>query len=104
LTGIGWARLRKLAERMPRTIERIEAAPDGGLVSVLQYSSRTGGRAQPIPVSRLVAYVLDREGGNWLGRSVLRSCYKNWLIKDRLLRVQAQTIERNGMGVPLYEG
>ncbi|TDB86930.1 DUF935 family protein [Micromonospora fluostatini] len=100
----GRARLRKLAERMPRTIERIEAAPDGGLVSVLQYSSRTGGRAQPIPVSRLVAYVLDREGGNWLGRSVLRSCYKNWLIKDRLLRVQAQTIERNGMGVPLYEG
>jgi hypothetical protein len=47
-------------------------------------------------------YVNEREGGDWLGHSLLRSCDKNWLIKDRLLRVQAQTIERNGMGVPLY--
>jgi phage gp29-like protein len=34
---------------------------------------------------------------------MLRPAYKNWLIKDRLLRVQAQTIERNGMGIPLYK-
>ncbi|MEU4779254.1 DUF935 family protein [Micromonospora sp. NPDC023633] len=100
----GRARLRKLAERMPRTIEKIDVASDGGLISITQYSSKTGDRARPIPVDRLVAYVLEREGGNWLGRSVLRGCYKNWLIKDRLLRVQAQTIERNGMGVPLYTG
>ncbi|MCZ7434772.1 hypothetical protein O7598_00005, partial [Micromonospora sp. WMMC241] len=100
----GRARLRKLAERMPRTIEKIDVAPDGGLVSITQYGAKTEQRARPIPVDRLVVYVLEREGGNWLGRSVLRSCYKNWLIKDRLLRVQAQTIERNGMGVPLYEG
>jgi len=104
IDGQGRARLRKLAERMPRTIERVDVAPDGGLISITQFSSKTGDRARPIPVDRLVAYVLEREGGNWLGRSVLRSCYKNWLIKDRLLRVQAQTIERNGMGVPLYEG
>jgi phage gp29-like protein len=55
-------------------------------------------------VDRLVAYVHDREGGNWLGSSLLRPAYKHWLIKDRLLRVDAQTIERNGMGVPLYKG
>jgi phage gp29-like protein len=50
-----------------------------------------------------VAYIHDREGGNWLGTSILRAAYKNWLLKDRLLRVQAQTIERNGMGIPLYK-
>ncbi|MFC3504819.1 DUF935 family protein [Micromonospora krabiensis] len=104
IDGQGRARLRKLAERMPRTIEKVDVAADGGLISITQYSAKTGDRARPIPVDRLVAYVLEREGGNWLGRSVLRSCYKNWLIKDRLLRVQAQTIERNGMGVPLYTG
>ncbi|GHJ11206.1 hypothetical protein TPA0907_55730 [Micromonospora humidisoli] len=100
----GRARLRKLGERMPRTIERVDVADDGGLVSITQVSSKVGRMQRPIPVDRLVAYVLEREGGNWLGRSVLRGCYKNWLLKDRLLRVDAQTIERNGMGVPVYEG
>jgi hypothetical protein len=100
----GQVRLRKLAPRLPKTIDEVDVARDGGLISITQCSTLSSEPARPIPVDRLVAYVLDREGGNWLGRSVLRSCYKNWLIKDRLLRVQAQTIERNGMGVPLYEG
>ena len=100
----GRARLRKLGERLPRTIEKIDVADDGGLVGITQFSSKVGARVRPIPVDRLVAYVLEREGGNWVGRSVLRGCYKNWLLKDRLLRVDAQTIERNGMGIPLYKG
>jgi DNA topoisomerase IB len=96
------AHLKKLAPRMPKTLERIDVAPDGGLVSITQLWTKTDVRPQAIPVDRLVAYVHDREGGNWLGQSILRPAYKNWLIKDRLLRVQAQTIERNGMGIPLY--
>lgn len=98
------ARLRKLAPRMPKTIERIDVAEDGGLVSISQWGTKTGSRKQPIPVNRLVAHVHEREAGNWYGRSLLRPGYKNWLLKDRLLRVQAQTIERNGMGVPRYTG
>lgn len=100
----GLARLRKLGPRMPRTIQEIDVAPDGGLISITQYAAKTGAPQRPIPVNRLVAYVHEREGGNWLGRSLLRPAYKNWLIKDRLLRVDAQTIERNGMGIPLYKG
>jgi hypothetical protein len=97
------AHLRKLAPRPPKTIERIDVAPDGGLIAIKQYWTSTDSEPKPIPVDRLVAYVHDREGGNWLGNSLLRPAYKHWLIKDRLLRVQAQTIERNGMGVPLYK-
>jgi hypothetical protein len=97
------AHLRKLALRPAKTIEYVNVAEDGGLVSIQQYWVRTSEKPQPIPVDRLVAYVHQKEGGNWLGTSILRSCYKNWLLKDRLLRVQAQTIERNGMGVPLYK-
>jgi hypothetical protein len=100
----GLARLRKLGPRMPRTIEEIDVAEDGGLISITQYAAKTGKPQKPIPVTRLLAYVHDREGGNWLGRSLLRPAYKHWLIKDRLLRVDAQTIERNGMGIPLYKG
>lgn len=96
--------LRKLGPRMPKTIERIDVAEDGGLISITQYWTNTDSRPQAIPVNRLVAYVHEKEGGNWLGQSILRPGYKNWLLKDRLLRVQAQTIERNGMGIPLYRG
>jgi hypothetical protein len=97
----GRVRLRKLGPRMPRTITAVNVADDGGLVSIEQASGAT---KVVIPVNRLVAYVHDREGGNWLGASLLRPAYKFWILKDRVLRVGAQTIERNGMGVPRYTG
>jgi hypothetical protein len=99
----GLAHLRKLGPRMPRTIQAVNVARDGGLMSIEQYPT-TMTQKITIPVHRLVAYVLDREGGNWLGQSLLRPAYKNWLLKDRLLRVDAQSIDRNGMGIPIYEG
>jgi hypothetical protein len=101
----GQARLRKLSQRPSRTINEVNVASDGGLVSIEQWGNPAGRHwPRSIPVDRLVAYVNEREGGNWLGQSLLRGCYKNWLLKDRLLRVQAQTVQRNGMGVPLYKG
>ena len=101
----GMVHLRKLGPRMPRTIGTINVAKDGGLESIEQLAPYGDpSTAVTIPVDRLVAYVLDREGGNWLGTSLLRPAHKHWLIKDMLIRVQAQTVERNGMGVPLYKG
>lgn len=100
----GYLRLRKLGPRLPKTIAKINVADDGGLISIEQHGRGPTGKPAVIPVSALVAYVLEREGDNWLGRSLLRQAYKNWLIKDRLLRTQAQTVDRNGMGVPIYEG
>lgn len=96
------AHLHKLAWRPPRSIAKIDVAPDGGLVAIEQYS--VVGKDVRIPVDRLVAYVNDREGANWLGQSLLRTAYKNWLLKDRMLRAQALTVERNGLGVPVYTG
>lgn len=93
------AHLQKLAWRPPRTISAINVARDGGLVSIEQFDLAT-----PIPVDRLVAYVNEREGANWVGQSLLRNAYKNWLLKDRMLRAQALTVERNGLGVPVYVG
>ena len=100
----GFADLRKLAFRPQRTIAQINVARDGGLVSLEQH--QPVGMARPgsgIPVNRLVAYVLDREGGNWLGISLLRPAYKNWLLKDRALRSWSISVDRNGVGVPVYE-
>ncbi|WP_179017465.1 phage portal protein family protein [Paenarthrobacter nitroguajacolicus] len=98
----GRAHLRKLEWRPPRTISKIDVASDGGLVAIEQFSAKAGSKDPRIEVGNLVAYVNDREGGNWLGQSVIRPAYKYWLLKDRALRVQAQTLDRNGMGVPIY--
>lgn len=95
------AHLRKLAWRPPRTISKFDVARDGGLKAIEQ--GHVGEHVR-LGVERLVAYVNEREGGNWAGESLLRSAYKNWLLKDRLLRSQALTVDRNGLGVPIYEG
>lgn len=91
--------LRKLGWRPPRTISRIEVAADGGLVAIEQGGVSGSSR---MTVDRLVAYVLDQEGGNWLGQSILRPAYKYWLLKDQMLRIGAQTADRNGMGIPVH--
>ena len=98
----GAARLRKLAWRPPKTISKFDVAEDGGLIAIEQYAASTGGDRR-IPVERLVAYVSDREGGAWTGQSLLRPAFKFWWLKDRALRTQAQVVERNGLGIPLYE-
>lgn len=100
----GGAHLRKLAWRPPRTISAVDVAKDGGLVAIKQHGGVAGSREVRIPVDRLVAFVNEREGANWLGESLLRSAYKMWLLKDRVLRIQALTAERNGLGMPVYTG
>jgi hypothetical protein len=97
-------RLRKLGPRHPRTITQIKVADDGGLVSIVQGYGRAGSPPPEIPVDRLVAYVWDQDPGNWIGRSIFRPMYRDWLIKDRLLRVDAVKHERNGVGMPIIEG
>ena len=67
----GKLRLKKLAWRPPRSISYVNVARDGGLISIQQH-----GVKEPITVDRLVAYVNDREGGNWIGQSLLRTAYK----------------------------
>jgi hypothetical protein len=95
--------LRKLAPRMPRTISEFKIADDGGLISIVQgnvaLSFNQIDRIPEVPVDRLVGYIWEQEGASWVGRSMLRDCYKNWLVKDRLIRVDAINHERAG-GVP----
>lgn len=108
----GW-RLRKLAPRMPGSIETIHTARDGGLAGISQVGWR--GSVLPtvrrglslittnepqIPVGSLAAYIWKREGANWAGRSMLRPLYRDWILKDRALRVDSVKNERFGMGIP----
>jgi hypothetical protein len=115
IDAFGRAHLRKLAWRPPRTIADFKVERDGGLAAIVQHGhgnalpSNVGVRIQhnitggvTIPIDRLVVFVHQREGGNWVGVSLLRAAYKMWLLKDRTLRVQALAAERNGLGLPSY--
>lgn len=115
LDAFGRAHLRKLAWRPPRTISKFKVESDGGLAAIVQHGHGKPVRTAPttraqssgmggvtIPVDRLVVFVHQREGGNWIGVSLLRAAYKMWLLKDRTLRVQALAAERNGLGLPVY--
>lgn len=104
VTDAGQIVLRKLAWRPPRTIAKWDVADDGGLVAVEQEASSAHKGKVRIPVDKLVVYTSEREGANWIGQSLLRTAYKNWLLKDRMLRAQALTIERNGLGIPVFTG
>jgi hypothetical protein len=99
----GRVRLRRLSLRPARTISVFNVAVDGGLESIEQHGHIETAGPVTIPVNRLVGYVYEREGGNWAGMSLLRPAYKNWLLKDRLLRINTMSIERNGLGLPIYE-
>lgn len=102
--------LRKLAPRPQWTILKFHVALDGGLEAVEQHAppAKLDGplypvhiSAPPIPVNRLVVYTRNKRPGQWQGKSILRSAYKHWLLKDKLLRIEAATAERNGMGIPV---
>lgn len=98
--GDGRLWLRKLGWRPQATIQSIDVDDDGGLTAISQSSATS--TDTKMTIDRLVAYVPEREGANWTGVSILRPSYKYWMLKDRALRVQATTVERNGMGVPVY--
>lgn len=103
----GREHLVKLAPRWPGTIDAINVDDDGGLMSIRQTAAagaRRGDDVREIPVDRLVAYVFDDEGSQWTGKSVLRPAYKHWKLRDSLLRLELSTLDRNGMGVPVYTG
>jgi hypothetical protein len=102
ITGKPLYHLVKLGYRPPRSIATVKPDRDGGLLYIEQMQA--DGKALRLDVGRLVAYVNARKGGNWLGRSLLRPAYKNVMLKDRLLWLQTTTAERNGMGIPDYEG
>jgi len=107
--GEAW-RLRKLGPRHPRTITEFVVNKQSELISIKQGWGDLNRRgvwnenAYEISADHLVRYIWDGEPGYHVGRSIYRPMYRNWLIKDRLLRVDAIKHERNGVGMPIIVG
>lgn len=112
--------LSVLSPRLPRTVEEIRVNRDGTLEGIIQAGigwdvtgmgsgvnviggvGRSADAARVwIPADRLAFYCFEREGADYSGSSILRCSYKDWLVKEQLIRVDAQAGERNGMGLPV---
>ena len=95
-------RLRKLAPRLPYTFYRYHVDEDGeSLLYLEQYGYRGNNFVNVlVPAEKLAYFVNDMEGAYFYGRSVLRAAYQHWYIKSQIYRIDAISIERNGLGVP----
>lgn len=92
----------KIAPRLPKTFREFQFLAPGGVFSgAVQYvwSPRTGKfEVITIPADKMLLCIFGREGDNYWGRSILRSSYKHWDMKDTILWVGAASVERYGMG------
>lgn len=101
--------MKKLSPRMPHTISEIKLAPDGMIDHIKQTPASFSpgissfGQEVKIPIKDLLWYAIDRIGSNWVGASILRQAYPHWLVQHRMIRVDAMTKERNGMGIPVMK-
>lgn len=103
--GAHFWEIQKLAPRLQRTIEKWEMAPDGGLKHIEQriWTDGGGSRVAQIPITQLLIFTRKKEGANWTGKSVLRTAYRDWFLKDHKLRFQAIQAERHATGIPTME-
>ncbi len=95
-------RLRKLAPRLPYTFYRYHVDEDGeSLLYLEQYGYRGNNFVNVlVPAEKIAFFVNDMEGAYFYGRSVLRAAYQHWYMKSQIYRIDAISIERNGLGVP----
>lgn len=112
----GLLHLKKLGTRPPRSIIGIRTDEHGNLEAIEQMAGGLGmggggrvlggvvGGVRVLTADRLLVYRWDTaDDGDQTGRSVLRPAYRNFLVKDALIRVDAVKHERNAMGIPWFE-
>jgi hypothetical protein len=75
------------------TISQIASAENGDLVFIRQNAFTR----EPLDGDLVIPYVNEPwDDGDWVGRSSYRSCFREWMLKDRLLRVDLRNHEKGG--------
>lgn len=100
----GLLRWKRLAPRLPKTVERFDVNPDGSLKAVVQNVPTPGSGSYnfvSIPSDYALISVREREGDNYFGKSIYRRLYKHWFYKDDAYRIDGIRLDRYGVGVPV---
>ena len=93
--------IKKLAQRIAWTVwqwQQHDGTP--GITQTLP-SPVENSTMPSIPEKKLLRFTFRQEGDNYEGRSVLRSAYKHWYIKDTLYKLDAVRHERLSIGIPV---
>lgn len=81
----------------PETV-KFYSTPKGHLKRITQ---TVGGQIVELDLRRCLVYSYQKKFGNWYGESILRACYKNWFIKDNMLKFANIAFERFGAPIML---
>lgn len=112
--GVGYG-IRKLAERLPSTIqvngwkEAINEFGEIDLAEVVQQGQLTSGHSSLwrgniiIPADKILLFTWDRSANNYAGLSIFRSSYYYIKIRRALARIMGIGYEREALGVPTAE-
>lgn len=96
-----WATWKRFAHRLPETILKWNVE-DGDLVSVEQQVFRGRSYETVVLEARDLLVLTNRKrGDDFTGRSILRSAYKPWFFKELIEKVEAVSLERWGVGIPV---
>ena len=88
--------LHKMAFRKQYSVYRWQMT--NGQPGIQQWLQVGGFR--DIPDWKIQRYTRNQEGDNYQGMSILRPVYKNWYMKDVLIKIDAMAHERHGVGIP----
>jgi len=84
----------ELLARMQTSIEEIQ--PENKLV----VQNKTDGKQVQIPFDVLVFFILNQEGNDMRGTSLLRWSYWDWKRKDETEIIDAIGVRKNALGIP----
>jgi len=95
----------------PETI-RFYSDAYGNLLNIQQYGYISDKQVLPsyyslgtgvaLPLDRTLIWSHEKQWGNWYGNALLKGCYKNWYIKDAMLKFANIAYER--FGSPILKG
>jgi hypothetical protein len=94
--------LKKIGPRPAPSIKEFLYDDNGGPAGAIQFALKADGKVEetPIDIKDLMIVTFNRRGGNFEGKSVLRTAYPHWIYKTRLYKIDAIQKERHGIGVP----
>lgn len=96
-----WVVWDRMAQRLPDTIWQWNT-DNGRLTSVTQQVFKgTTYENVEIPAEQLLVFTFRKRGDEFTGRSILRSAYKAWYFKELIEKIEAVSLERWGVGIPI---
>ena len=94
---------QKFAARPQSTLYDFLYDKKGNLTDIEQWIYQPSYERVKIPKEKLLVFTHDMKQGDYRGRSVLRTAYKHWHIKDFLYKITNIGVERNLVGTPVIK-